>query len=298
MNERERERRRRQQQSIENLSGNGLPVTAEERLQQLQGAHRPLFTSDLAPSELLMLRKAGCRPIAQVTGANVYNISWQTTPKRGGGRLGHLSTIHWLGQMLAVARMQEEARRLKAYCVVGTRIQKLEQLGDDLTYGYEALGTAVEFSGEAPPQQPYVCTLTAGELWALREAGFQSVGFVLGNCVWYQIANFSTMMANRDITPWGFDTSRQNQELADYSQGLCSARMDAMERLFEECKKAGASGVLNTQVRTEFVVCPVETRTKLRRTDLIISAAISGTAVTERASGQLPPIDYAQVMTG
>ncbi|HEX5322302.1 MAG TPA: hypothetical protein VFW40_00850 [Capsulimonadaceae bacterium] len=298
MNERDRERRRRQQQTIQNLLDHGLPVTAEERIEGLKSASQPLFTSNLAPGDLLLMEKCRCRPIAQVAGANVYNISWLTNPRREGGRMEHLSTVHWLGQVLAVARIQEEARRLNAHCVVGTRIVKLEKLGGDLTHGYEALGTAVEFLDEPLPQQPYVCTLNADELWSLREAGFQPVGFVLGNCDWYQVAGLTTMMANRDTASWGYDTSRNNQELVDYTKGLSNARQDAMQRLSQECLKAGGSGVLNTQLCWELERCPVEIPTNARRIDMVISASISGTAVAQRSMGKIPAINYAQVVSG
>ncbi|HEX5322303.1 MAG TPA: hypothetical protein VFW40_00855 [Capsulimonadaceae bacterium] len=288
-------RHEEQEESWNQLMQGGLLPSAEERLQRLAGASPPLFTADVSPAGLLMLQKAGCRPLGSVNGVSSYCIQWKSVERRKSGRMATTAGVFWTAQMLALSRMQEQARRLGADYVVGARLGRAKQVSEPapnygwvVGYTYWASGTAVRFDDEPPPERPYICDVTASELWALRQAGFQPRGYVLGNSVRQQIVE----------NLWSTDERQQNQELPEYTQGISKATDDAIKHLQAECEKVGATGLVGAKMHREVYPCGTVTPDRLGLPDLIISTEASGTAIVERAGRQLPSIDYAQVMTG
>ncbi len=61
--------------SLERVKNGGIPLRAEQRLQEEAGEHRRLFTSDLTVSEFILTQHAHCEPISQVMGSCIYHVA-------------------------------------------------------------------------------------------------------------------------------------------------------------------------------------------------------------------------------
>ncbi len=61
-------------ESLKRVEKGGIPLRAEQRLQEERGDDRRLFTSDLSVSEFVLTRDAGCEPISQVMGSSIYHV--------------------------------------------------------------------------------------------------------------------------------------------------------------------------------------------------------------------------------
>jgi uncharacterized protein YbjQ (UPF0145 family) len=219
-------------------------VSANERLQKLKHETNPLFTTDLSVNEFLLVRASGYEPVAQVMGSSIYHMGWQFTPNWSSGELGMLTHAHWHARILAIQRLQKEAAMLGAHGVVGVRIDQNKYDWGSNLIEFSLMGTAIRLKGEPPVQFPFISDLSGEEFWKLKQAGFYPVGFAFGNCVWYEIASWNTMMATGGTGGFLSNTSWYNQELTDFTRAIYTARHLCMQRLVAECNQMGASGVV------------------------------------------------------
>ena len=125
----EKERRLQQQQADEvsrqSLEAGGLPTRASQRLAEEQAAGHPLFTSDLSTNEFLLTLEQGYQPLSQVMGSSIYQVGWQYTRQytwdTNAQELGNVSKAHQQAAILALGRLEQEAKLLRAHGVIGVR---------------------------------------------------------------------------------------------------------------------------------------------------------------------------------
>lgn len=275
----------RNEASQASIQAGGLPLNAIDRLKE--AAREDFFTSNLSASELLLTRERGYRPQGQVMGVSVYNVGWQWTPGSSwfaaSQEMETLTAAHYHARHLALGRLSQEARLLGADGVVGVR---LERQGFEWGTGlleFMALGTAVRRAGAPPTQgEPFVSALSGADHWALREAGYRPVGFALGNCTWYQVASPQTQQAQ---TGGWFGGSWQNQELADYTQAVYTAREWAMRRMRAEAEAVGAEGIVGVTLEPHIEIRHVEQgENRPSRHDLVVTFTAFGTSVVQEAA--------------
>ena len=128
--------------------------------------------------------------------------------------------------------------------------------------------------------------LSGQELAALFRRGWWPAGLVAATSVTYVVAGWTTQSAQR-----GFFARLQNQELTDYTQGLYEARANALRRLERQAHELGAHGVVG--VRFEQHQAEREVDQNGRRTDLIVTLHVLGTAVVELDRTTDSPTYYA-----
>lgn len=295
-------RQAQQDQSLQNLAQGGLPVLANLRLQEHANNPEAHFTSDLSVNELLLTRETGYHPVVQVMGSSIYHVGWQFSPFYGSGELAVLTHAYWHARMLAISRMQQEARMVKAHGVIGVRIDRHAYDWGQHLVEFSVMGTAIRLPDEPPPENPFISDLSGEEFWALKNAGFYPVGFAFGNCVWYEVASWATMMANNQAAGYGYgggigmgwagNTSWYNQELTDFTQAMYTARHLSMTRLQDECHRMGASGVVGADIEKEITPIERQLGNDQERTDLIVSFQAFGTAVVQVEDNAMPALDY------
>jgi uncharacterized protein YbjQ (UPF0145 family) len=181
--------------SVQRVADGGLPLRAEERL---GGAQRGHFTSDLSVSEFLLLRDAGCTPIAQVMGSSVFHVG-QIGDYRG--QTAEVTVIgdgHRASRRAALDRLQLEAALVGADAVVGVLVRdRMITMGARGKGGgdggevleFTVVGTAVKAPWiDHPKGKPILTDLSGQELWALHEEGFEPCGVLFDFCryhVWH-----------------------------------------------------------------------------------------------------------------
>jgi uncharacterized protein YbjQ (UPF0145 family) len=278
----------REQLNLHNLESGGLPVAAEERLRA-----KPFFVANLSVNELALVGRTGYEPVGQVMGCSVYWVGVQLAPvvafeytKKDGfcskvaqsGEREALAAAHSEARKLASDRLLHEARLLGAHGVVGVRLErKTYQWGDELI-DFTIRGTAIRIHGQPPTDAPFLCDLSGEQFYQLWRAGYQPVAFVYGNCFWYEIAKGAAVLAQG--VAWG---ALINQELVEYGCAIKHARDIAVQRMEEECRSAGADGVVGVQIERHFEI----SKSSDRLGDLTVSMEVTGTAIARRA-GEFP----------
>lgn len=279
--------------SQRNLEQGGLPLLAMRRIKAEMDRPDRRFTSDLSVNELALTHAVGYLPVSQVLGSSVYHVGWQYMSSSSwmmSGELDVLTKATSHARLLALTRMQTEAKMLGADGVVGVRIeqQRYDWAGDLIEF--VAVGTAIKLPGAPPAEQPFLSDLSAQEFWALHQAGYRPAGIVFGNCVWYQVASWATQFANNQ-GGWAIN-SFFNQELTDFTQAVFNARSIAMYRMEQECRQFGGDGVVGAKINTDVSEYEVETGNDNKRTDLIVTFEALGTAITTIDRDKVPVIDY------
>jgi uncharacterized protein YbjQ (UPF0145 family) len=280
------------ERSLEIIARGGLPPAAAARLQEnaaRQGTPQHLFTSNLSPNEFLLTHQVGYEPLGQVMGTTVYHVGWQWMPGQSWGYLDpatglppsqELSTIteaYQHARFLAFNRLKQEAALLRADGVVGVRFERIQGNLPAGTFEFKAVGTAVRRRG-APPvaSDIFVSNLNGQDHWMLRSAGMRPIGFVFGNCSWYQVSSWRNQMLAGG--------SWVNRELPDFTQGIYNARELAMQRMYREAQSLGARGVVGVTIEPETEIVESESNNN-RRQDLIARFTIFGTAVDWEVGG-------------
>ena len=274
-------------QDQERLARGGLPLGAELRLTELQ-KNGKFFTSNLSINELALSVSEGVRPLGQVMGSTIYHIGWQYTPMYSSVELTTLSHAHYHARLLALSRLQQEARLLGAHGIIGVRLERQSYEWGANLLEFAAYGTAVSLPDRPVPEHPFVCALSGQEFYALRRGGFFPVGFAFGTCTYYHVASYSTQWANQGGF---FGGGIQNMELTDYTQAVYIARHAATSRLGEEAARVSAEGVVGMTIEDNIRTYEVEVNDQKRR-DLIVEFTALGTAIVSAGSDTLN-IDYA-----
>ena len=222
-----------------------LPQQALERLQSMRGApgHAGLFTSDLSVNEYLLVKAAGFEPLGLVVGSSIYHLGFQFNTFRQDIEVTVLSQAMYQARELAMTRMEQEAAALGADGIVGVRLEiTFREWGAHMAE-FIAIGTAVRSSAGANHRNvrglPFTSDLSGQDFYNLVQAGYMPVGLVIGSCVWH--------VAYQGIRQW-FKSVGNNVEMANYTQGLYSARETAMARMQAEAMSLRALGVVGAQV--------------------------------------------------
>jgi uncharacterized protein YbjQ (UPF0145 family) len=269
------------------LARGGLPLGAERRLIELR-KNGKFFTSNLSVNELALSVSEGVQPLGQVMGSTIYHIGWQYSPIYQSVELITLSQAHYHARLLALSRLQQEARLLGAHGIIGVRLERQAYEWGANLLEFAAYGTAVSLPDIPVPEHPFVCALSGQEFYALRRGGFFPVGFAFGTCTYYHVASYSTQWVNQGGI---FGGGMQNIELTDYTQAVYLARHAAMSRLGEEAARVSAEGVVGVTIEDSIRTYEVEINDQKRR-DLIVEFTALGTAIVSAGTDTLN-IDYA-----
>jgi uncharacterized protein YbjQ (UPF0145 family) len=281
--------KQRREASERSIQQGGLPLNAIDRLREQasrQGTPGHIFTSDLSVSELALVRQAGYVPLGQVMGSSIYHVGWQNMPagywSSWGGMSGEMTVLteaFYHARHLAIGRLQQEAALLGATGVVGVRLERKEYTWGMGMLEFAAIGTAIRETDIAPGSvqnaAPFISDLSGEEFWMLRQSGFRPVGFVVGNCTYYCVPNWTTQSAT---TGGYFGGSWRNQELTDYTQSLYTARSLAMDRMEREAASLGAVGVVGADVEVEAEPREIEVNNRTR-IDMMYHFTAIGTAI-------------------
>jgi len=282
------DRNARSQASIE---AGGLPLAAQERLDKLREGGSRFFTSDLSVNELLLAREAGFRPLTQVMGSSVYHVGWQQMPWTSGWQMPDGGTVEldtqtaaWNeARRLAIGRLREEAQRAGADAVVGVRLERGAYDWSEGLVEFTAFGTAVRSELYDLGDEPVLSNLSGQDFAKLYARGWWPAGLVAATSITYVVAGWSTQAAQR-----GFLSRWSNQELTDYTQGMYDARAYAMRRLSRGAHEVGGHGVIGVQIEQHQDEREVDQNNR-KRTDLIVTLHILGTAVVELADAPDSP---------
>jgi uncharacterized protein YbjQ (UPF0145 family) len=230
----------RQANDMRSLAQGGIPQQAIERLKEIgQGdADDVIFTSNLSPEELALLRREGYRVRGIVGGSAVYHVGQAYASTQGDCEVTVLSDAYNEACRLAVGRMHEELRRIRGHGVVGVRFVLVRHEWADKTVEVQVMGTAVDGPG-APPKEPWMCDLSGQEWWALHRAGYEPVRLVWGHCTWFLLTT--------QQDEWN-ERSFQNVEINHWSAGLSSARHRAMAHVNTQASNAHATGVCGVRI--------------------------------------------------
>jgi len=294
------EQAQRDQESLAALEAGRIPPTAAARLKEnaaRRDAGSALFTSNLSVNELLLTRDVGYEPLGQVMGTTVYHVGWQYLPQQTWGyrdpisglpqsqELGILTEANYKARNLTFNRLMEEASCLRADGVVGVRFERIGQGMEVGMIEFKAVGTAVrKIDRKGAQGRPFLSNLSGQDHWALRKAGMVPVGFVFGNCSWYQVSGWRTQV--RDSSGWfGYG----NSELPDFTQGVYEAREIAMTRLSQEAAAVGAHGVIGVSIEPHVEIVDVDTGNGVARRDLLAQFTVFGTAVRYEVEAEPHP---------
>jgi uncharacterized protein YbjQ (UPF0145 family) len=286
------EREERDARSLASVEAGGIPIAAQERLDELRARGDGFFTSDLSVNEFLLARHAGFRAVTQVMGSSVYHVGWQGMPYAntwayadGGVSTLDVQTEAWNeARRLALGRLAEETTRAGADAAVGVRLSRGAYDWAEGLLEFAAFGTAVRSERYELEDAPVLSNLSGQEFTALFAHGFWPVGLVAATTVVYVVSSWSTRNAQS-----GWLARWQNQELTDYTQGLYEARALAMRNAQQQAHACGAHGIVGVQIEQH--VHEREVDQNGTRTDLIVELHVLGTAVVElRADGEPPPV--------
>ena len=228
----------RQAEDLQALAHGGIPVMARKRLTEQAQDPMALFTSDLSPSELGLLRQNGYRARGLVAGSAMYHVGQPYASSVGDCEVTVLSQAYDNAMDLAVRRVEQEARLLGAHGVVGVRVGLIRHEWTEQTIEVTVIGTAVE--GPAPaPARPWLCDLSVEEWWALHRAGYDPVDLVWGHSAWFVL---TTQVDEFAVRSWS------NTELGHWSQALGQARIRAMMAVKKRAQAVRASGVVGVRI--------------------------------------------------
>jgi uncharacterized protein YbjQ (UPF0145 family) len=264
----------RQLASIASLERGGLPLAAQERIEELR-AGRSAWTSDLSVSEMAAIQHAGFEPVGMVMGSSVYRIAaqWGYTTVYGmggqatGGRVrtypcphgfysfagGGVGSEHRAGynwehryyeagitetRNAALRRILEEAHGLDAHGVVGVRILRrhLEGVGNSLEF--TCIGTAVRRRGGPKLRSPFMSHLDGVAFSKLLHGGYVPVALVMG---------IGAMEIDPGCgTEWAL-RSWSNSRIQQISDGIEEARMLGINHLEAEVATVDADGAVGVE---------------------------------------------------
>jgi uncharacterized protein YbjQ (UPF0145 family) len=223
-----------------------IPEHALTRLAGLRREGDPggVFTSDFSVNEFLLVRKAGFEPIGLCVGSCIYHVGFQFAGWTSSVELDVLSTAMYEARALAMERMREEAKRMGADGIVGVRLTVKRLEWDSKVLEFVAIGTGIVHAKghpgfKGPNGEPFTSDLSGQDFWTLLQAGYRPLEMVMGSCV-YHVARRGPFASMSSIG--------QNVELTNFSIALYEARELAMERMQLEATKAGAEGVIGSDL--------------------------------------------------
>lgn len=273
------------------LEAGKLPLKAQKRLAEEMEADHPLFTSDLSVNEFLLTREQGYQPLSQVMGSSIYQVGWQYMRQYSWNtqamEMDTLSQAHQRAALLALNRLEQEARLVGAHGVVGVHFTRRSYEWGNSLLEYTAIGTAIKLPNQPLPGRPFLSDLSGQEFWTLLQAGYYPAGVVTGYCSYY-VALGSRLTQQIQ----GYWTSGNNQEIGPFTQGLYNARHLAMNRASEMARRQEALGIVGMHIENDRQISEYETENQLGRNkymDLYIQFSVLGTAIITRKKDHTIP---------
>lgn len=264
-----------QKQAVEALTNGDIPPIAKERILRHNDRTERFFSSDLSVNEFLLMKESGVEVISQVMGTCYYNVGFFAAIGAGRftGEMTQLTQAQSHSRLLAIQRMQQEAKLLGASGVVGVRLKvKRPDVGNRHTE-FTAYGTAVRIAGYPVGAEPFTSNLSGQDFWKLHKAGFRPVGLVMGCCSFYVFTDYQT---RRQQT--GFFFTAPNQEIVKYTQSFYDARELSMSRLDAELNDLSADGAIGVDVDFEIEEIEYELN-RQTQIDLLLHYTALGTAI-------------------
>lgn len=167
-----------------------VPPTIRTRLAGARSGQRP-WMATLTPSELMIARSHGLKPIAAVSATCWMHYGWSWTN-------GHAE-----GWSAALERLKQEARAAGANAVLDVKMRTVP-LGIENSMDFTLVGTAVYVEGLPPSNDPIVATVPALEFVKLLDADVVPTGIAIGAYYewmkdWFNNTNL-TWMGNIEST--------------------------------------------------------------------------------------------------
>jgi uncharacterized protein YbjQ (UPF0145 family) len=134
---------------------------------------------------------------------------------------------------------------------------------------------------------PALSNLSGQDLNKLVRHGFWPVGLVAGTTVAYVATGY-----NQQFRATGLFSSRQNQEMPDFTQGIYDARALAMTRLSRQAHALHAHGVVGVTVERSHRELERDRGGGTNYTDLVVEMHVLGTAIVEVRHDEAPPGTY------
>jgi uncharacterized protein YbjQ (UPF0145 family) len=219
---------------------------AKHRLQGLRDStnSQGVFTSDLSVNEFLLVRKAGFEPLGLCVGSCVYHVGIQYGSWNKNQELETLTQAMYNARELAMSRMREEARTMKADGIVGVRLEPRRCPWDENHLEFVAIGTGIVHAEGAPDFRahdggPFTSDLSGQDFYTLLQSGYRPIEMVMGNCV-YHVARRGLFKALSQVG--------QNVELENFTEAIYTARELAMERMQTEAETAKSEGVIGARI--------------------------------------------------
>jgi hypothetical protein len=148
------------------LQGDTVPPAIRTRLKGARTGTLP-WVATLTPSELMIARTHGLKPIAAVSATCWLHYGWSWTE-------GHSQGWH-----MALDRLREEARAAGANAVLDVKMRTVSLDVED-SMDFTLVGTAVYVEGLPPSNEPIVATVPALEFVKLLEADVVPTGIAVG----------------------------------------------------------------------------------------------------------------------
>ena len=292
---------REQQESQAAIERGSIPLQARRRLDDLRARGGSFFTSDLTVDEFVLAREAGFQPLSQVMGSSIYHVGWQVTPGAYGmggfsrfnvfGNSQELTTVSQAlnhSRMLALQRLEEEARLAGADAVVGVHLDQTEYDWGQGLVSFNSVGTAVRLKDAAAAEHPSLTNISGQDFWKLLQGGFWPLGIVAASTVYYIVAGWQTQQAT---SFWSGGWA--NQELADFTQGFYDARHRAMNAVRDQARAAGAAGIVGMTIEQQEREHEVDLGNDRKRRDLIVTFHVVGTAIQPIRQGKSVSVSMA-----
>ena len=273
--------------SIAELMAGRLPLRAQWRVaEQRERAERGepgAFTSDLTVEEFAAIRSVGFRPVGQVLGTAVYDVSG--VPQGCGvGRFAipaNAPVVSLVGRQdmlkdarrTAVSRMRQECWELGGDGVVGVRVAV--RTFHDIGLEFLAIGTAVRADGTTRARKPFTSDLSGQDFAKLLRAGWVPVALVQGVAV---KVRHNDWLQRMQTSSWS------NQELIGPTALISAARSAARSSLADQARGVGAQGVVLRDMTLFSFECPC--MSGLEGEDKIAEATMWGTAIASFGTGR------------
>jgi uncharacterized protein YbjQ (UPF0145 family) len=289
-----------QAESLRRVEAGGIPVTAERRLKELD-ERGGSFTSDLSVSGFALCHQLGLKPLSQVMGSSIYQMGYQGTGMGmgmgygayGGGAVGALTELRTISdawnevRRLALNRLEQEARHAGADAVIGVQVRTGSHDWAEGAIEYVVVGTAVRRKDAQANAQPVMTELSVSDYANLKRAGIEPLGIVAWTSVFFVMDSAEMQMTS------GFGGRAmftENRELRGYTQGVYSAREQAMERLGFQAQQLGASGIVGVRIGHTMRRQSMGGGVGGQLTGMVVTFDVIGTAVLDRNEiSQQPP---------
>ncbi|HXK19649.1 MAG TPA: heavy metal-binding domain-containing protein [Polyangiaceae bacterium] len=272
--------------SIRRVAAGGIPLRAEERLAEEAGSHAKLFTSDLSVNEFLLVRDAGCHPIAQVMGSSIYHVGQIPDYKGKTAEIEVISEAHRESRRRALSRLFQEAVAVGADAVVGAQLRERPITMGARGKGGDDGGGVIEFTvvGTAikapflthPPGHPIITDLSGQDLWALLQEGWEPCAFLFDYCKFHG---------------WHVTSGNSGQgEVTAANDVVETARQLVMQRLTEQALAASVEFVVGSDVSIEVKEVPCG-YASCKLDDLDVLVSWFGTGIRRIPGFQAPVLD-------